>query len=529
MNKIENLQRQLSEGRISRRKFIKQVTAMGMAGLIPSVILVDEARAAPSRGGHLRVGSSQGSTTDSMNFSLLTSGFTRLFFNGFMSHLTELDSEGNLVSGLAKSWESNPDATEWTFELRNDVQFHNGKSFGADDAIASINVHRGEKSTSAVKSLAEQIDSISKDGGHTITVKLKEGNADFAFLLSDAAFGIAPVKADGTLEYGVGTGAYMVERFDPGVVATLKRYPDYHKPDRGWFDSMEIRVVADTTARQNGLTTGELHIIDRPDFKTAHLLGQKPGIEVIDVQGPLHSDFPMRTDMAPFNNKDVRLALKYAIDREAIVSQILRGHGVPGNDHPLSPSYRYFNNELPQREYDPDKAKFHLKQAGMDNLEVELSSSDIIFSGAMDTVLLYKEQAARAGINIVPNRVPQDGYWADVWMKHPWCASYWFGQPTEDWILTVAYGEKSNWNETFWKHDQFNQLLKAARAELNEAKRRQMYWDMQEMIRDDGGAVIPNFSNHVLAFTDKLKHPSTVNGTGDFDGYMMLERWWFDA
>ena len=529
MDTFEQLEQQLSRGRIGRREFMRRAGALGAAGAIPSALLVESARAAPSRGGHLRIGSSQGSTTDSMDFSLLTSGFTRLYFNGFMSHLTELDPAGNLVPGLAKAWESNAGATAWTFELRRDVEFHNGKAFGADDAIASINVHRGEDSTSAVKSLADQIADVRKDGSHTVRVELKEGNADFAFLLSDAAFGMSPVKADGTLEYGVGSGAYRVVSFEPGVVAHLERYANYHKPDRGWFDSIEIRVIADTTARQNGLRSGELDIIDRIDLKTAHLLDQAPGIEVLDVQGPLHVDFPMRTDMAPFDNNDVRLALKYAIDREEIVNRILRGHGVPGNDHPLSPSYRYFHHELPQRQYDPDKAKFHLKKAGMENLEVELSSSDIIFSGAMDTVLLYKEHAAKAGINIVPNRVPQDGYWADVWLKHPWCASYWFGQPTEDWILTVAYSESSNWNETFWKNDQFNQLLKAARVELDEATRRQMYWDMQELIRDDGGAVVPNFSNHVLAYSDKLKHDETVNGTGDFDGYMMLERWWFEA
>jgi peptide/nickel transport system substrate-binding protein len=528
MNSYQQLQQQLTQGRIGRREFIQRLTMLGMAAAIPSALSLS-AQAAPRRGGHLRVGSSQGSTTDSMNFSLLTSGFTRLFFSGFMNRLTEVNTTNALVPGLSTGWESNTGATEWTFELRNDVEFHNGKSFTADDAIASINVHRGEESTSAVKSLAAQIEGITKSGKHTVTVKLKEGNADFAFLLSDAAFGIAPVKADGTLEYGIGSGAYMVERFDPGLVAELKRFPNYHKSDQGWFDSVDIRVVADTTARQNALRTGELDIIDQIDLKTAHLLSKTDGIEVLDVAGPLHATFPMNTGVAPFDNNDVRMALKYAIDRDEIVSQVLRGHGTAGNDHPLSPSYRYFHSELPQRKYDPDKAKFHLNKAGLDKLEVELSSSDVIFNGAMDVVLLYKEHAAKAGINIIPNRVPQDGYWSDVWMKAPWCASYWYGQPTEDWILTVAYAETSNWNETYWKHAQFNGLLKAARVELDESKRRQMYWDMQEMIRDEGGAVVPSFSNHVMAYTSKLKHAAAVNGTGDFDGYAMLDRWWFEG
>ena len=137
------------------------MTMLGMAAAIPSALSLS-AQAAPRRGGHLRVGSSQGSTTDSMNFSLLTSGFTRLFFSGFMNHLTEVNTTNDLVPGLSTGWESNTGATEWTFELRNDVEFHNGKSFTADDAIASINVHRGEESTSAVKSLAAQIEGITR-------------------------------------------------------------------------------------------------------------------------------------------------------------------------------------------------------------------------------------------------------------------------------------------------------------------------------------------------------------------------------
>ena len=162
MDTFEQLEQQLSGGRIGRREFMRRASAVGAAGALPSLLVAEAARAAPSRGGHLRVGSSQGSTTDSMDFSLLTSGFTRLFFNGFMSHLTETSPEGDLVPGLASGWESNPGATAWTFELRNDVEFHNGKSFGADDAIASINVHRGEDSTSAVKSLADQIADVKK-------------------------------------------------------------------------------------------------------------------------------------------------------------------------------------------------------------------------------------------------------------------------------------------------------------------------------------------------------------------------------
>ena len=236
----------------------------------------------------------------------------------------------------------------------------------------------------------------------------------------------------------------------------------------------------------------------------------------------------MRVDMAPFkDNNDLRLALKHAFNREEALKTILRGYGALGNDHPISPANRYYDPDVPQRPYDPDKAKFHLKKAGMEGFKHELSGSEGLYAGCMDMILLYKEHAAKAGIEIVPNRMPSDGYWSDVWLKHPWSASYWSGRPTEDWMFTQAYGAESNWNETHWKHEGFNKLLREARAELDQAKRREMYGEMQRLCRDEGGAVIPLFASHISATSSKIALPEQIAGNWEMDGYKYLERWWF--
>ena len=140
---------------------------------------------------------------------------------------------------------------------------------------------------------------------------------------------------------------------------------------------------------------------------------------------------------------------------------------------------------------------------------------------------VFGQHAAKAGIKIEPKRMPTDGYWSDVWMQHAWSASYWSGRPTEDWMFSQGYSDTSNWNETYWKHPRFNELLIAARAELDEAKRREMYGEMQLLVRDEGGAVIPLFSNYVMAHSDKLQAPSQVAGNWSTDGYKMVERWSF--
>lgn len=103
---------------------------------------------------------------------------------------------------------------------------------------------------------------------------------------------------------------------------------------------------------------------------------------------------------------------------------------------------------------------------------------------------------------------------------------YWGGRPTEDWMFSTAYAEDANWNDAFWKHDRFNKLLKAARAELDEKKRRDMYVDMQRIVRDEGGTPCPVFASILSAASKKLAH-GPVAGNWEFDGMRLTERWWF--
>ncbi len=273
------------------------------------------------------------------------------------------------------------------------------------------------------------------------------------------------------------------------------------------------------------LYTGKVHVIDQVDPKTTHLLAKRPGVHVEESTGPLHYTFPMLMDIPPFNDNNVRLAIKYALDREKMLQLILKGHGTVGKDNPIGPSYRYYNKELTPFPYDPEKAKFHLKKAGLNDISVKLSAADAAFAGAVDAAVLFKEHAAKAGINIDVVRESNDGYWSSVWIKKPWCACYWAGYATEDMIFSTGYSPGAAWNDTHWDNAEFNKLLVQARAELDEAKRRVMYEEMQLLLRDQGGSVVPMFANAIDARTDKVAH-GKVSGIAAFDGRRIIERWW---
>src|SRR3546814_41237 len=177
--------------------------------------------------------------------------------------------------------------------------------------------------------------------------------------------------------------------------------------------------------------------------------------------------------MAPFDNNDVRLALKYAIDRQDIVDKILRGYGEVGNDHPIPSFDPFYAADIPQHEYDPDKAKHHFQKSGASG-PITMHISNAAFTGAVDAAVLYKEHASRAGITLNIERTPEDGYWTEVWMNKPFCGSYWGGRPTADLMLSVAYKSDAAWNDSYWKREDFDEILIAARGELDTAKRKQI-------------------------------------------------------
>jgi peptide/nickel transport system substrate-binding protein len=324
----------------------------------------------------------------------------------------------------------------------------------------------------------------------------------------------------------MGTGGYQLVSFEPGVRAHLKRNPNYWKEGRAHFDEVELLSLKDTNARQAALITQEVDAIDKLDVKTVRFLEKQDGVEVTKVQGRQHYTFAMRTDTGPFDNLDVRLALKYAIDRQEILDKVLGGIGALGNDQPISPAYRYYNPDIPQRMYDPDKAKFHLKQAGMTNLRVPLSVADVAFQGAVDAGTLYREHAAKAGIEIDVVREANDGYWSDVWLKKPWYAIVWFGRGTVDWTFSLTYAAGAAWNDTFWEHERFNKLLLEARAELDQERRRGMYYEMQQILHDDGGAVIPVFAPFLEAHVvGKVRPVTPISPNAPLDGLRIVERW----
>ena len=508
---------------IDRREFLQM--SGGVAGL--SLLGKPSFAQAQKQGGHLRQAIRGGAVTDTLDGATLIDTHNVNTSNQIRNTLSEILPDGTVTGELAEVWETKPGAKEWVCKLRNGVEFHNGKSLAPTDVIYSINHHRAENSGSGGAGVVEGIEDIRTDGPNSVVFTLKDGNVDFPYLMADYHLVIVPEGTSGTdWAKGVGTGPFVLERWEPGVVSAAVRNPNYFKEGRPYFDSVESFNVPDLTARVNALQTGEVDVIDDLDKNTVGRLGRLPGVRIVEAEGGLHMSLPMRTDVAPFDNNDIRLAMKYSVDREAILDRVLGGHGYLGADQPIGRNSIFYNPELKPRPYDPEKAKFHLKKAGMDALKVKLVTSEI-YTGAQDVAVLFGESAKASGITVDIERYPVDGYWNDIWMKRPFSMVFWFGRPTADWMLSTVYATGSAWNDTFWSNAAFDKLLKEARVELDEAKRREMYFHLQDIVSEDCGAIIPVFSNLMLATNEKIALPATIAGDSPMDGQKNAERWSF--
>ena len=513
--------------RISRRQFMEGALAAGLTVSAASALWSSKVAAAtPQKGGHFRVGVHDGNTTDTFDTGKYQSVGDIQLAHAHRSYLTEITSENGLGPDMADAWSASDDATVWTFELNKGATFHDGRKFTAKDAIASLNHHRGETSSAAAPLLSSVTD-IKADGDHTIVIELDQGFADLPWIMTDYHLAMVPAKDDGTADWesGIGAGPYKITQRDPGVRIDLERQDGWHR-EGAYFDSIEMTVLNDPNARQAALVTGDVDAVTSLDLKTLSLLRRDKNVEIDNVPSGSAITLPMFCDTPPFDNVDVRLALKYAINREELVQKILYGTGTIGNDYHVSPGMPYYP-DLPQRPYDLDKAKFHLNKAGLSSLDVELSAADSVLPGAVDMVVLYSQQAKGAGINIKPVREPNDGYWSNVWLVKPFVFVKWGARPTPDNMFTLAYKSGADWNESRWENERFNELLLLAKKELDQELRAEMYREMCEIAKDDGGTIIPMFTNFVYGRRNNVQHGESLASSWELDGARGYHRWWF--
>lgn len=518
-------------GGASRRELLALLGGLGVGAAMGGTLIGAAGQAlaqtaTPKRGGKIRVAGFGGSTADTLDPAKqsFSTDYCRctMFYNG----LTELDELMAPKLALAESIE-NEKATVWTIKLRKGVQFHDGKELTSEDVVFSLKRHHDPATGSRAKALADQMKQIEANGKYEVKITLANPNADFPVVLGTYHFLIAQA---GTTDFskGIGTGPFKCKEFTPGVRSIAVRNENYWKQGVGpYLDEIEFFGIPDVGARVNALLAGDVHLIGNVNPASAKTILATSGFSIFETKSGNYTDLVMRADGAPGNNPDFVLGMKHLFNRDLIRRNVFQGYAEIANDQPIPPLNRYHAKDIPQRGFDPDKAKFHLQKAGVLDQGLQVVTSPAA-TGSVEMGLLLQAAGQRVGLKVDLRQVPADGYWSNYWMKVPVGFGNINPRPTADILFSLFFQSSAAWNESAWKNEKFDQLLVAARAETDEAKRKQMYHDMQVLIHESSGIGIPVFINGLDAHTNKLKGLRPM-GTGSMMGYAFAEHVWLDA
>ncbi|MDX8445297.1 ABC transporter substrate-binding protein [Mesorhizobium captivum] len=512
----------------SRRELLKMLLAGGAAVAAGGVVLgrtTQAVAATPVSGGNFKAAGWSSSTADTLDPAKASLSTDYVRCCSLYNRLTFLDKSGKTQMELAESFDSK-DAKTWIVKLRKGVTFHDGKDLTADDVVFSLKRHLDKAVGSKVAKIAAQMTGFKAVDKSTVEVTLADPNADLPTILALHHFMIV---ADGTTDFskGNGTGAFVLQTFEPGVRSVVTKNKNYWKSGKPYLDSFEFIAITDDSARVNALISGDINFAASINPRSMKLLASQQGFELSKTTSGNYTDLNIRLDMDPGSKADFVAGMKYLVNREQIVKSALRGLGEIGNDQPVSPANIFHNPDLKPKAFDPDKAKFHFQKAGVLGQSIPVVASDAATS-SIDMAVIIQAAGADIGMKLDVQRVPSDGYWDNYWLKAPVHFGNINPRPTPDILFSLLYASNAPWNESQYKSEKFDKMLVEARGLLDQAKRKEIYGVMQTMVSEEAGTIIPAYISNVDALSSKVKGLE-ANPLGGMMGYAMAEYLWLEA
>lgn len=510
---------------ISRRGFNAGLLGMGAATLLP----MDRAfaqDATPKRGGHVRLALVQQTTGETFDSARYDKGNDYIRGTAVYNYLTTLNQQGQALPEIATEWTPNDAGTVWNFKFRQGISFTDGSPLTAQDIVFSIMRHKDENVSSTAKQLAGNIKSVTPDGSDGFVIELEAPDADLPILVGLYQFAL--VK-DGTTDFSnpIGTGAFTVTEFQPGLRTILDRNPNYWKEGQPYIDRLEMFAIPDHSARANALMTGEIDLCLELRGNAIQEVEASDTADVFVTPSTRYTCIQAMMDRMPSQNVDLTMAMAHLIDRERFLGTVIRGYGRIANDHVVGPDSPLFDASLPQRQFDPDKAKFHFDKSGMGSTAFEVSVSEAaIYSVELGQML--QREAQRIGMNLSLRREPAESYWTAVTGQKPYAMANFHPRPTLNTLLDLAFRKGAVWNFSHYENDRLEQLLDESRATLDMDLRKQQFAEIQGIIHNSGAIIIPCFLNYVDGVSKKVKGLEPLY-IGNLGGFNFADKIWLDA
>src|SRR6056297_408189 len=461
--------------RISRRELLGLGAAAGMVAVSGT-----SADAVPARSGSLRLGLT-GRGIRAFDGRIPFDPVMRILGHGAVFDcLTEIGPDGAITGELATEWTASPDARVWSFRLRDDAVFHDGRPFGAEDVVATLKLHM-TAAREGDTSLAAGIAQVRRLGPQSVQIVLKSGNPGLPFLLSDPQLVMLPAASpDAAMVAGIGTGLYRLDSGTTSERAVLKRVESHYKDGRaGWFERIEMLVMPTPASRLEALMLGRVDAVNMADPAWLPALRRHGRLAQTAVTGTAFVEIAVE-GVAGAEAQRIACAVAQRLDREAVLSAALHGHGCV-----LDPAGRDA----------PEVARMPVS--------VEIAPARV--PGAEALAREVTAAAHRAGL------VPSAGAAARIVARlRP-------GRPTEDWSLSLEGPEPVG---------DYALRLAEARATLDAGERARRFATLQAEVAARP-VIVPVAADGLMAHSTRLRHAGRIGALWDMDSARIAERWWY--
>jgi peptide/nickel transport system substrate-binding protein len=420
---------------------------------------------------------------------------------------TPSDDGQEALPWLAEGFEISEDQLTTTITLKDGIQFSDGSDLTSADVKFSLEqAAKGEAWGFINFPLAEG--TISAVDESTVVIRTKEPWAPLIPTLALFANAIIPddykgMSKDEFFEKPIGTGPFMIEEWTKGESLKLVRNPNYWQEGKPYLDSVTFLAVPDDNARLNMLRGGQAQIIETPPFSALDSLDQEEGITATAFPSSKTDLLYLNTKAEPFDDQNVRQAVAYAIDRQAIVDAVLFGHGEPANSF-IAPAVASYNpdNEAPQ--YDPAMAKELLSESSQPN-------------GFSTSLLIPSSSDARTMAQIMQSNFKDVGIEAEIVTQDPNTA---FGNLMAGdydmmafaWTTDIPHADEliggyadvdGQW--TGLVHPDSRKAIDEARRTFDEARTDELYAQVQRQVAIDSSVIALFYSEYPYAYSDSVR------------------------
>lgn len=400
-------------------------------------------------------------------------------YQNIFEGLTRMNDSGEVLPGLARSWDISEDGTVYTFHLAEGVTFHDGTPFSAEDVKFSLDRARAEDSTNPQKGLFAAIENVEVIDDNTVEVTLSAPQGNFLFNMAwgEAAI-VSPASADTNQENPIGTGPFKFDNWSRGSAVTLSRFADYWGDDVH-LERAEFRFVPDAAAAIPALLSGDIHAMSNmPAGDALSQIQSDPRFEVVIGSTEGETILSINNQREPFDDLRVRQAIAHAINRDEVIEAASSGLGVPIGSHfaPHHPAYVDLTDTYP---HDPDRARELLAEAGHAD-------------GFSATLRLPPPPYARDGGQVIASQLRQVGIELEIipveWAE--WLSQVFTDKDFDMTIIShvepVDIGIYSRPDYYFqYQNPEFNALYQELTVTADEARRNEIFGELQRILAED--------------------------------------------